>query len=124
MVNKLETIQKNGKLYSDIPKCEWKTATLSNYITGNVRYTQIKNIVIVLFDDVIVKQNTSSNGTVLVSGLPVSSQYLRTELTPHLSGGTPFRIAITTNGEIINHYCVKNADLSVNFYGYLIYLTN
>lgn len=102
----------------------WTDATVTSYLSGNVRYAKLGNVVIVNFDDVIVKQDTSSHGTVLVSGLPVSTQYLRTELVPHASGGTPFRIAIDTNGNVINHYCVKTADSSLNFYGYLIYLTN
>lgn len=102
----------------------WTNATATSYLNGNIKYAKLGNVVIVYFDDITVKNEFSQNGTVLVTGLPASTQYIRTELIPHSSSDGPLRVAINAQGQIVNHYSFKSASTSLNFYGTLIYLTN
>lgn len=100
----------------------WTDATKTSAIGGIVKYTKIGNIVIVTFDDITIKSNLN-HGTILVSGLPASTNYQRTLLLAFSNSVTPLRVAINESGQIINHYSGLTANNN-NYYGTLIYVTN
>lgn len=64
----------NKQLLSNLLNAKWKKATLNSdyFESGNVRYVQIGNIVIVNIDEVTIKETTQFDNatTVLASGLP------------------------------------------------------
>lgn len=108
------------KLYSENLADGWRRAVLSNYVQGEVKYLEIGKVVIVVFDDFRVINDITENFVSIVTGLPPSLEYGRTAL---IGFPTPegFRIAITTDGKIINHYSTPVASTK-NFYGNLIYI--
>ena len=101
----------------------WTNATLSSYITGTVKYIKIGNVVVVVFNDVKIATDIS-NGTLLVSDLPLATEYQLCVLDCFETPGSPLRIGINTSGQIVSHYTVASASNAKNFYGTLIYLTN
>ena len=110
------------KFYSEKLADSWKRAVLSNYVQGDVKYFQIGKIVIVVFDDFKVINDITENFVNLATGLPPSREYTRTALVEFVNvSGEGFRIAITTDGRIINHYSTPVASAN-NFYGNLIYI--
>lgn len=64
----------NKQLLSNLLNAKWKKAMLNSdyFESGNVRYVQIGNIVIVNIEEVIIKETTQFNNstTVFASGLP------------------------------------------------------
>lgn len=106
----------------DIGSSSWTSPTLNSYITGNIRYAKIGNIVIVNLTDIQVS-SALSHGVVLATGLPTSITYQMTILDNFDAPGTPMRIAVNSSGEIVDHYSTNGASTN-NYYGTLIYITN
>jgi hypothetical protein len=115
-------LNKMEKGIKDLYSTDWTNATLSSYITGIVKYTQIGNMVIVIFDDMQISSNIS-HGVVLASGLPASKQYQKVVLNNFDAPGTLVRLAINTSGQIVDHYTTVSSS-SNTYYGTLIYLTD
>ena len=100
----------------------WTVATNTSAIEGTVRYTKIGNIVIVTFDDLRLKSNIT-NGTILVSGLPITTTYQKTVLDNYEAPSRPIRVAINQSGQIVSHHTILGSSTE-NHYGTLIYITN
>jgi hypothetical protein len=99
----------------------WSTPALTSYITGDIRYARIGNIVFVMFSDVQVRSALSHN-VVLATGLPASTDYIVTSLM-NFDMGNPMRLAVNQSGELVAHYSINSASTNV-YYGTLIYITN
>lgn len=113
---------KTGRQLAENPT-GYTSVTKTDYIDGTVDYIQIGNLVIVKFDDVTIKKDITANRTVLATGLPKPTAYIKTVIINHDTAGSLLRIAIDTDGKIKNHYSNKTAS-SNNYYGTLIYLTS
>lgn len=118
----LVTIHADSGQVDLIHPAAWTDATKTSAIEGTVKYTKIGNIVIVIFDDLLLKSNIS-HGTILVSGLPASTSYQRTVLDNYDLPDKPIRVAINESGQIITHYPTRERSTG-NYYGTLIYMTN
>lgn len=101
----------------------WRNVTLSSYLSGRAKYTKINNVVIVVFEDIKVQTNLA-HGIVLASGLPKSISYENAILNNFENSQSPLRLAINTDGQIIDHYSGNTASSNNNYYGTLIYITN
>ena len=117
----------NNEIYADLGSEGWKQATLNAqfYSNGSVRYIQIGKVVIVDFNDLVLKADMSGD-QLIASGLPPASE-LGIFLINGTNGGATksnHRMSINTVGNVGNWYDTKGADASMYYYGQLIYLTN
>ena len=103
----------------------WKPAAINTdvYSNGRVRYIQIGKLVIVNFNDLLLKANPTGD-VVLVHGLPPASE-LEIFAIYGTNGGsvkTNHRLYLNEQGNVGNWYDTQDISTSMYYYGQLIYL--